>query len=189
MQSAAGFRGLLAVAAAVVIEMAVMAVMVPAVRGAPVSLDQDLSGGGDRKALYAMHSSEDRPGKILSSVNSPEKRDKFRKILMALEELQRSINSTSGSRITMVLRGNKRKQSTRVYTRPMFGAQEKRTKWWYQRKPRELPHCPLWTVVVQFQPPVIAHQSPRTGEEESPLIPQRNPIREVSKDCWMICSN
>ncbi|XP_064168000.1 urotensin II-related peptide [Anguilla rostrata] len=107
MQSAAGFRRLLAVAAAVVIEMAVMAVMVPAVRGAPVSLDQDLSGGGDRKALYAMHSSEDRPGKILSSVNSPEKRDKFRKILMALEELQRSMNSTAGSRITMVLRGNK----------------------------------------------------------------------------------
>lgn len=49
MQSTAGFQGLMAVAV-VAMEMAMMAFVVPGVRGAPVRLDQDLSGAGEEGA-------------------------------------------------------------------------------------------------------------------------------------------
>ncbi|KAJ8410443.1 hypothetical protein AAFF_G00193470 [Aldrovandia affinis] len=103
MQSMAGFRAALAVAV-VTMEMAVF-VMVPAVNSAPVSPNQDLSRGGDREAPYTVQSNPDRRGTFVSTMNSPERREKFLKILMALEELNRSINSSMSSRITMMPRG------------------------------------------------------------------------------------
>ncbi|KAJ8255793.1 hypothetical protein COCON_G00196570 [Conger conger] len=105
MQSAAGFRGLLAPVAVLVMEMAIMAVLVPAVLSAPFTPDQDPRRTSDGKALYAMPSSADTAEKTVSSISSPERREKFLKVLLALEELQRSISV--GGKITMVQRGNK----------------------------------------------------------------------------------
>ncbi|KAJ8350954.1 hypothetical protein SKAU_G00260840 [Synaphobranchus kaupii] len=91
---------------AVAVVMIEMALMAATVRGAPVSLEQNPSRRGDRRVLHIMHSSAERRGEIASSDNSPERREKFLKILLSLEELHRSINSVS-HRITMVSRGNK----------------------------------------------------------------------------------